>query len=781
MNMMMEDEEVVQMIDDDEVENVGIMSGFMDDIEELMEEISEAEMNGIEEGEDADMARMMNRTPDSPEILMNNLRGDMRSIDARREELADLVGMRQAEETPEGVLALLQPVLAQQDAMAAMPMPAPQMPPQMPPPPMPPMPAQPAGIESITVDETVVPAMYRGGSVQNFNRGSGQMGVTPAQSMSPSGVRYYANGTPEEGVVSSAGSYAPELRQPAIAYLTQVMNQSKAPIPDLQTTMAKELAMLESLGLGTDKNAIKSQVLSDIGQAALQFGSNVGSSGQPMRGSAAARLSEAFAPLAGKIGARAGKASDEAKALKLLAIKNTNDKIAAAKASNAALDKSQTDAAIKLAQQPKQTARGAEIEFLRGSGLSNEQIVERLFPGKSLTGSAQDLEVLRSLGVADENVVGILFGSKSSRFAEQKAFLEGLGLPGGDEALASRLGLGLPKDQQPTDFQVKVKMMEDADFTPEQILDRIAPPNKPSAFREQFDMLIATGDYSPEAALNLLVGDKATARDQRIEDIMKATGRTRDQVVLDLEKELRLDNITGNFALYDPNANKLTPVVPDWTGVEGANAPRVTAPIIDQEKLNPLISEGQGTGLFVAIADKLNSTIGQIFPGMSFESEREAAGKIKTINVAINDAFTGGGRSPVITLTMLQELMPTAREAFLNPDDAAEQYMSTANYLAQVYADDLRGAKDPTLGQGGMRDAANRAEGVLNALQLLVTPDTLTEIIATANTGANANTQFSTMGAAEITAITPEERQAFTPLQLAAFYDRTEELLKGAD
>ena len=85
--MMMEDEEVVQMVDDDEVENVGIMSGFMDDIEELMEEISEAEMNGVEEGDDADMARMMNRTPDSPEILMNNLRGDMRSIDARQKNL----------------------------------------------------------------------------------------------------------------------------------------------------------------------------------------------------------------------------------------------------------------------------------------------------------------------------------------------------------------------------------------------------------------------------------------------------------------------------------------------------------------------------------------------------------------------------------------------------------------------------------------------------------------------------------------------------------------------
>jgi hypothetical protein len=114
--------EKLQMVDDDQVENVGIMSGFMDEIDELLEEISGEEQ---EEGDDADMARMMARTPDSPEILMNNLRGDMRSIDARREELADLVGFREAEDTPEGVLTLLQSVLAQQAAAPAMPMPAP--------------------------------------------------------------------------------------------------------------------------------------------------------------------------------------------------------------------------------------------------------------------------------------------------------------------------------------------------------------------------------------------------------------------------------------------------------------------------------------------------------------------------------------------------------------------------------------------------------------------------------------------------------------------------------
>jgi hypothetical protein len=127
----------IQMVDDDQVENVGIMSGFMDDLEGLLEELSAEEMEGMEEGDEADMARTMKRSPDSPEILMNNLRGDMRSIDARREELSDLVGFREAEETPEGVLALLQPILGQQAA----PMP-PQGMPAMPPQGMPPMPPQ---------------------------------------------------------------------------------------------------------------------------------------------------------------------------------------------------------------------------------------------------------------------------------------------------------------------------------------------------------------------------------------------------------------------------------------------------------------------------------------------------------------------------------------------------------------------------------------------------------------------------------------------------------------
>jgi hypothetical protein len=90
-----------------------------------------------EEMDEDDNNQTMERSPRSPEILMNNLRGDMRSMDARIEELADLVGYNAAMDTPEEVLMLLQPVLAQQGigglppAGAAPAMPPQGMPPEM--------------------------------------------------------------------------------------------------------------------------------------------------------------------------------------------------------------------------------------------------------------------------------------------------------------------------------------------------------------------------------------------------------------------------------------------------------------------------------------------------------------------------------------------------------------------------------------------------------------------------------------------------------------------------
>ena len=83
--------------------NSGIMAGF-EDMDEMEAPEPEEEMSP------------MARTPQNPEILMNTLRGDMRSVDARYQELAQMVGDQAAQETPPEVLALLQAQLAQQQA-----------------------------------------------------------------------------------------------------------------------------------------------------------------------------------------------------------------------------------------------------------------------------------------------------------------------------------------------------------------------------------------------------------------------------------------------------------------------------------------------------------------------------------------------------------------------------------------------------------------------------------------------------------------------------------------
>jgi hypothetical protein len=315
--------EKLQMVDDDQVENVGIMSGFMDEIDELLEEISGEEQ---EEGDDADMARMMARTPDSPEILMNNLRGDMRSIDARREELADLVGFREAEETPEGVLALLQPILAQQAAPAPpMPAPMPQgMPPQMAgmaPPPMPagPAPAM-AGIGGLPMDQGPAPmAMANGGMVQ-----------------------YFQDGSEEEGVTPNSGAYPPEEIAAAIARYRQIMNQQPETVPDLRAGVDQNLALYQDI-LGSDPKDTQAQMLFDIGQAALGYAGNVGPDGQPLRGSAAARLAGATRELPGRIGQRAAGMSKEAQALKMAALQAAEAQRSAAQERNVKLAERQAD------------------------------------------------------------------------------------------------------------------------------------------------------------------------------------------------------------------------------------------------------------------------------------------------------------------------------------------------------------------------------------------------------------------------------------------------------
>ena len=337
MKNMAKNQAKMQMVDDDEVDNVGIMSGFMDDIEELMEEISQQEMEG--EGDDADMARILGRRPDSPEILMNNLRGDYRSIDARREELADKVGYNAAQQTPDEVLAMLQPILAQQ-GIAALPMggadvgalPVDAMMGMQPPAGMPPMdPAMmaqmaPEGIASLPMDQGAMPPMpmAKGGIVQYFADGSTPAAVTSIEDLLARG------------------------RQT----VTDPMVRARELTPEYQ----------ELLGV-SDRGTTQAQMLFDIAQAALGYASNVGPDGQPLSGSQAARLAGATRALPGQIGARAAAMKDDETRARLAALQQAQSEQAAAQAANTALSSDQLAVLLARERQANELANRARYRM----------------------------------------------------------------------------------------------------------------------------------------------------------------------------------------------------------------------------------------------------------------------------------------------------------------------------------------------------------------------------------------------------------------------------------
>ncbi len=292
-------------------DEVGIMSILMGEDDDMGEDEDES-----------DMAKLMDRRPDSPEILMNNLRGDVRSIDARFEELADRVGYDAAQQTPPEVLALLQPVLAaEQQGIAALPAMAPGAAPAAIPTPPPPMaapagpglppgaaPPEAAGIGSLPM------GMARGGPVvQNFQVGSDEDGVE-AEDSQPSASTAAAD------VGISSRLLTPAQREAAKNALLAALAPTKPSTRTMETRIADATKLYQGL-LGQDKSLTQAQMLFDIAGAGLALAGNVDPrTGQPMRGSLASRIAGAASQLPAQIGARASEAEKMTQQIKLLGL-----------------------------------------------------------------------------------------------------------------------------------------------------------------------------------------------------------------------------------------------------------------------------------------------------------------------------------------------------------------------------------------------------------------------------------------------------------------------------
>lgn len=227
------------------VRNSGIMAGFEDD----------DMLTAPEENEMPQMAR----TPQNPEILMNNIRGDMRSVDARYQELAQMVGDQAAQETPPEVLAMLQMQFGQQQGgIGTLPQGAGMMPPPMGggepmgapggAPAMPsPQGAMPPGMES-------APPFPQGGAEQAPPTPDG---MPPMQAAA--GAFVNAGARAAQFIADKAATYGPRVNQ----YLGNLM---MSPQPTVQRLTGGEPAM--NLTRQAAESLVRNPVTGEIVQGA---------------------------------------------------------------------------------------------------------------------------------------------------------------------------------------------------------------------------------------------------------------------------------------------------------------------------------------------------------------------------------------------------------------------------------------------------------------------------------------------------------------------------------
>ena len=190
-----------------ETNSEGIISGFND--EELEDEYE-------------------NRTPDNIEIIANNLRGDIRSMDERYLELAQMVG-ESAFETPEEVIALMQAQFAPPQA------------PQQPPPAA----GSGQGIAGIMQPPEAAPqGIMQGVAEPGMEQQMPQPGMEQPIQMAQGGMVYRQLGSPPTGEVAPGRRALGFMRfmEPGSIPDPRTMDPRSVPIPKVQVQQTPLMA-----------------------------------------------------------------------------------------------------------------------------------------------------------------------------------------------------------------------------------------------------------------------------------------------------------------------------------------------------------------------------------------------------------------------------------------------------------------------------------------------------------------------------------------------------------
>ncbi len=360
-------------------ENVGIMDGFKDAMDENLKkaltkgEMPEEDDDALEredEDEEGESGEMIGRTPRSPEILMNTLRGDMRSTSARRKELADLVGEEAAMETPEEVLTLLQSKLGQGIASVPGQQNAGPAPGGATPPPLPPSGAG-------------APPSLAGGGLEALGQQMQAAGIAPqGPGIAPQGpeIAPQGPGAAPQGALPplnmADGGEVSYARYAAGGEAKKKETSISSLIPDFDPervkTSAKAYEQLFSSALGQDlerdRNLSKAKLMADIAARSFAFAGNQDIKGNPLTGSIAARAAGAFSDVPSLMVSTAAEQNAMGREARL--------------------------AALQQALQDESTARtlGAKLAVAGMKGSRGKSDLFALYDGRTRTGTVEKIQ-----------------------------------------------------------------------------------------------------------------------------------------------------------------------------------------------------------------------------------------------------------------------------------------------------------------------------------------------------------------------------------------------------
>ena len=169
--------------------------------------------------------------------------------------------------------------------------------------------------------------MADGGYVQNFFDGSDEDGVTPY------------------GSESSYSAFPQDMVDLARYETMRTLSKAPAEVPDLRASMEERLPLYQELiGAGDEsRNMTQAQMLAALSQAAFNYAGNVDAQGRPLRGSQAARLAGALAPVPGQMATLAAAQGKEDRAVKLAALQAAEKDVENVRDANTKLIESQRE------------------------------------------------------------------------------------------------------------------------------------------------------------------------------------------------------------------------------------------------------------------------------------------------------------------------------------------------------------------------------------------------------------------------------------------------------